>query len=162
KKGPDFRDVIDASENFEETFGQRVAELEAGAVAREIQERVEGCEDAVRNAHSLLASNALSGSDVLGEALSQMSVIRRSSDDQVISTFNASHKNLKEAIKRAAELNQTLAPAQIDDVKRARVALTDRWPFLSTEPDITDEDREHAAQLEDILQRETFFRDLPE
>jgi hypothetical protein len=40
--------------------------------------------------------------------------------------------------------------------------LTDRWPFLSTEPDVTDGDRDHASRLEDILQRETFFRDLPE
>src|SRR5205823_4999689 len=65
-------------------------------------------------------------------------------------------------IKRAAELDQTLTPAQIEHIKRARVVLTDRWPFLSTEPDITDGDREHASELEDILQRETFFRDLPE
>jgi hypothetical protein len=39
--------------------------------------------------------------------------------------------------------------------------LTDRWPFLASEPDITDSDREHAAHLTDILERETFFRDLP-
>jgi hypothetical protein len=162
KKGLEFPQVVEASESFKDTFGQRVAELEQGAVAREIREQVERCEDAVREAHSLLASNALPGADVLGEALSQMSVIRRSAESQIILTFNAAHKNLKEAIKRSAELNQTLTPAQIEDIKRARVVLTDRWPFLSSEPDISDGDREHAAQLEDILQRETFFRDLPE
>jgi hypothetical protein len=162
KKGLEFPEVVEASESFKDTFGQSVAELEQGAVAREIREQVEQCEEGVRDAYSLLASNALPGADVLSEALSQMSAIRRSGESQTILTFNASHKNLKEAIKRAAELNQTLAQAQIEDVKRARIALTDRWPFLSTEPDITDEEREHAAQLEDILQRETFFRNLPD
>jgi hypothetical protein len=162
RKTLDFQQVVEASESFKDTFGQKVDELEQGSVAREIQEQVEGCEDAVRDAQSLLASNALPGADVLAEALSQMSAIRRSAESDVILTFNASHKNLKEAIKRAAELDQALTPAQLEDVKRARVVLTDRWPFLSSEPDIAEGDREHAAQLEDILQRETFFRDLPE
>jgi hypothetical protein len=162
KKGVDPIEVVKAAESYKDTFGKDVAELTEGPVAREIRDQVERCEDAVREAHSLLASNALPGADVLGEALSQMSVIRRSSEGQIISTFNASHKNLKEAIKRAAELSQTLGPAQIEDIKRARIALSDRWSFLSAEPDITDEDRERAAQLEDILQRETFFRDMPE
>ena len=42
-----------------------------------------------------------------------MSGIRRSAESQVILTFNASHKNLKEAIKRAAELDQALTPPQL-------------------------------------------------
>src|SRR5262249_16071134 len=148
KKGLEFPQVVEASESFKDTFGQNVAELEQGAVAREIREQVEQCEDGVREAYSLLASNALPAAEVLSEPLSQMSSSRRSGESQIILTFNASHKNLKEAIKRAAELNQTLTPVQIEDVKRARVVLADRWPFLSTEPDVTDQDREHAAQLE--------------
>ena len=91
-----------------------------------------------------------------------MTAIRKSAESQVILTFNASHKNLKEAIKRAAELNQTVTAAQIEDIKRARRALADRWPFLESEPDIGETERQHAEQLEDILDRETFFRDLPE
>jgi hypothetical protein len=162
KKGLDFQQVVEASESFKDTFGQSVAELEQGAVAREIREQVERCEDAVRQAHSLLASNALPGADVLGEALSQMTAIRKSAESQVILTFNASHKNLKEAIKRAAELNQTVTATQIEDIKRARRVSADRWPFLESEPDIGETERQHAEQLEDILGRETFFRDLPE
>ncbi len=162
KKGPDFRDVIEASEHFKQTFGHTVAELEGGAVAREIREQVARHEDAVRDAHSVLLSNGLPGADVLREALDQMSVIRKNAESQVISTFNASHKSLKEAIKRASELTQAISPAQLQDIQRARVVMTEQWPFLASEPDITDSDREHAAQLEDILHRETFFRDLPE
>jgi hypothetical protein len=162
KKGLDFPQVVEASESFKDTFGRSVAELEQGAVAREIREEVERCEDAVRQAHSLLASNALPGEEVLGEALSQMGAIRRSAESQVILAFNASHKNLKEAIKRAAELNQAVTAPHIEDLNRARRALTDRWPFLESESDVGEAERQHASKLEDILQRETFFRDLPE
>ena len=48
KKGLDFQQVVEASESFKDTFGQSVAELEQGAVAREIREQVERCEDAVQ------------------------------------------------------------------------------------------------------------------
>src|SRR5262249_11516626 len=41
---------------------------------------------------------------------------------------------------------------------KAREAL---WAFLSQEPDIADELRTRAAALEDLLARETFFRELP-
>ena len=37
KKGLDFPQVVEASENFKDTFGQSVGELEQGAVAREIR-----------------------------------------------------------------------------------------------------------------------------
>jgi hypothetical protein len=162
KKGLDFPQVVEASEFFKDTFGAKVGELEQGAVAREIREQVEQHEAAVREAHSILLSNGLPGADVLGAALDQMSVIRKSPESQVILSFNASHKDLKEAIKRAAELTQVVTPAQLLDLQRARAALTELWPFLDAEPDLTDSDREHADHLRDILQRETFFRDLVE
>jgi len=72
-------------------------------------------------------------------------------------------KALVENVRFApAESDGILPDDVIEDVKRARLVLTSHWPFLASEPDITDGDREHAAQLEDILDRETFFRDLPE
>jgi hypothetical protein len=162
KKGLDFPQVVDASEAFEDTFGEKVGELEQGAVAREIRGQIERCEDAVQAAHSLLAVNSLPGADVLGEALNQMHAIRRSPEDQVILAFNASHQSLKEAIRRAAELEQTLGQPQLEDIRRARRALNEYWPFLASESDVTDTEREHSTELADILQRETFFRDLPE
>src|SRR5205823_14870768 len=78
KKGLEFPQVVEASESFKDTFGQSVAELEQGAVAREIREQVEQREEGVREAYSLLAANALPGAEVLSEALNQMSAIRRS------------------------------------------------------------------------------------
>jgi hypothetical protein len=162
KKGLDFTQVVEAAEAFKDTFGQSVAELEQGAVAREIRQQVERCEESVQAAHSMLAINSLPGADVLAEALNQMLAIRKSAEDQVIQTFNSSHQSLKEAIRRAAELEQSLGSPQLEDIRRARVALTDYWPFLAGESDITEEEKEGATQLEDILQRENFFRDLAE
>jgi hypothetical protein len=43
---------------------------------------------------------------------------------------------------------------------RARRALDSLWPFLQQEPDLGDDDREHAEQLADLLARESFFREL--
>jgi hypothetical protein len=160
KKGLDFPQVVQASEFFQDTFGQKVGELEQGAVAREIKEQVEQHEPSLRDAHSMLLANGLPGAEVLGASLDQMSVIRKSPESQVILTFNASHKDLKEAIKRAAELTQAVTPAQLHDLRRARAALASLWPFLRTEPDLPESDREHAERLADILERETFFREL--
>ena len=123
-----------------------VGELEQGAVAREIREEVERHEDAVRDAHSTprrrTACPALRSSRT---ALDQMSVIRKSAESQVILTFNASHKDLKEAIKRAAELNQTLTPAQLAG-SQARTGRARRSIGRSSPPSRTSRrrPREHA------------------
>src|SRR5205823_4811757 len=47
------------------------------------------------------------------------------------------------------------------DFQRARQSLSTAWPFLRQEVDIRDELRTQAAALEDILARETFYRELP-
>src|SRR5262249_39415901 len=44
---------------------------------------------------------------------------------------------------------------------RARQAVTVAWPFLQQESDISENLRTKARSLEDLLARETFFRDLP-
>lgn len=160
--GVTFKDLLEASENFKGAFGLDLAELEQGAVAREIREQVEQHEAGVRDAHSMLLGNGLPGAGVLVAALDQMSVIRKNPESQVILTFNSSHKDLKEAIKRASEITQAVTSTHLLGLRRARVALDDLWPFLDSEPDLTDGDREHANRLKDTLERETFFRELAE
>jgi hypothetical protein len=39
--------------------------------------------------------------------------------------------------------------------------LSIAWPFLKNEADLNEEIRSRASSLEDLLARETFFRDLP-
>jgi hypothetical protein len=47
------------------------------------------------------------------------------------------------------------------DLERAREVLKAAWPFLRDEPDVSDDLRSKATALEDLLARETFYRELP-
>ena len=75
--------------------------------------------------------------------------------------FNSSHRSIKEAIKRAAELEQCLDEIRLKDLERARRALVMAWPFLSQESDVSNELRDSAATLGDLLERESFYKELP-
>jgi hypothetical protein len=159
--GTDYEHLVGAVGNFKETFGKDVREIESRVVAEEIRSEVERHDRGLREAHATLVRNGLPGAQVLEAAIDQTAAIRRGSDDQTINAFNACCKELKEANKRAAELAQALTPAAVDDLGRAREALG-HWPFLSTEPDLTEAERDDAAALEDLLARESFFRELAE
>src|SRR5690606_22809826 len=90
-----------------------------------------------------------------------MKAILRGSEDSTIAIFNASHRSIKDAIKRAVELQQVLTEPRLHDLDRARRAQSNLWSFLSQESDIADDLRARAASLEDLLLRETFFKELP-
>src|SRR5262249_512317 len=89
-------------------------------------------------------------------------VIRRGSTAQAISTFNVAYNELKEAIRRSAEIEGSLDAAGIEHVTRARRVLEQHWPFLEPEGDLSEAEQEDAKALDDLLARETFFRELPE
>ena len=44
---------------------------------------------------------------------------------------------------------------------RAQDILAGRWPFLVSEPDLADDDRKSAEKLDDLMQKESFYRELP-
>ena len=104
--------------------------------------------------------HSLPGTDVLRSASDQMRSIRTGKEDHAILTFNAAYLELKEAIKRGAELASVLTPPHLQDLRRARRAREAHWTFLKDEPDISDEVREDAKKLGDLLQRETFFKEF--
>jgi len=52
-----------------------------------------------------------------------MKAVLRGSEDNAIATFNASHRSIKDAIKRATELDQALSEPRLRDLDRARDAL---------------------------------------
>ncbi|MHB8491193.1 MAG: BREX system P-loop protein BrxC, partial [Solirubrobacteraceae bacterium] len=160
--GVGFEDLVRADSNFKDVFGRKIAELEEGTVAREIRAEVEQHEQRIREVHTSLMQYRLPGTDVLETALDQMAVIRRGAEEQVILSFNASHHELKEAIKRATELEKVLTPGAMQDLERAGEALAVLWPYLTDEPDLADTQRDDAAALKDLLAREDFFRVLPE
>lgn len=160
KVGLEFTNIVDASEYFKEVFGREISELEQGVVANAIREEINRHDEELHEVHTTLMQHGLPGADVVRMALDQMRSIRSGKEDHAILTFNSAYKELKEAIKRGAELSQGLTETRLHDIGRARKALDVVWPFLKEEPNLTDEDREHAEKLEDLMARETFFREL--
>jgi hypothetical protein len=67
---------------------------------------------------------------------------------------------IKDAIKRATELDQALSEPRLRDLDRARDALRLAWPFLRGESNVSEDLRAKAAELEDLLARETFYREF--
>lgn len=161
KKGIEFEELVRAAEAFRDTFGSEVKELNAGAIVAELRKEVARHEDTVASALATLTSHRLPGGGVLDGAIGQMKAILRGSDDNAIATFNASHRAVKEAVKRAVELEGVLNEPRLRDLKRARKAHSTLWSFLSQEPDLPEGLRTRHATLEDLLARETFFKELP-
>lgn len=160
KKGIEFPELVKASQAFKDTFGTEVKELAAGPIVAELRREVARHEDSPVAALNVLTAHRLPGGAVLEGALAQMKAILRGSEDAAIGTFNAGHRSIKEGIKRAAELEQTLGEPQLRDLARARDALAKAWPFLECEADVEESLREKAGNLADLLKRETFFREL--
>ena len=86
--------------------------------------------------HSTLVKNSLPGAEILQDALDQMRAIRNGKEDHAILSFNAAYREIKEAIKRAAELNTSLTEPTLHDLRRAKKALAEFWPFLQNESDL--------------------------
>jgi hypothetical protein len=59
------------------------------------------------------------------------------------------------------ELEHVMTETRLHDLERARRALSVSWSFLRDEADVPDDLRTKAVELEDILARETFFKELP-
>jgi hypothetical protein len=161
KRGIEFEELVKASEAFRDTFGSEVKELNAGAIVADLRKEVARNEDDVAAALGKLNAHRLPGVSVLDGAVGQMKAILRGSEDNAIATFNASHRAIKDAIKRAGDLEQALIETRLHDLQRARLALDALWGFLVQEDDISDDLRARATELEDLLERETFFKELP-
>ena len=129
KKGVEFDELVKASEAFRDTFGSEVRELNTGAIVAELRKEVARHEDTVVSAQGQLTAHRLPGGGVLEGAIGQMKAILRGSEDNAIATFNASHRSIKDAIKRAVELEQALSEPRLRDLERARQALGTAWPF---------------------------------
>ena len=157
----EFTDYIDAAEAYRTCFGKELQELEENVIANAIRETTEGFEEGMRDVSQRLATHGLPGTEILQAALNNIVGFRRQRDCQALKAFTGCHQELKEAIKRTAELDSALTETALFDLGRARTALDQTWPFLEGEPDITDADREHANALADLIARETFFRELP-
>jgi hypothetical protein len=160
RKGIEFVELVKASEAFTDTFGSEVKELNAGVIVAELRKQVSHHEDTVSSALATLGAHRLPGGAVLEGAIGQMKAILRGSEDNAIATFNTSHRAIKDAIKRARELEQVLNEQCLHDLERARNAQRSLWSFLGQETDISVDLRTRATELDDLLQRESFFKEM--
>ncbi len=159
--GCDFATILQGAEQAKEVFGLEAKEIEESIVAGLIREALGREEERIQNTLVTLRSRHLPGSEILQAAADAIRSIRSRRDCPAIQEFSSAHRSLKEAIKRAGELEQLLTAPRLHDLERARKAQGVLWGFLSQEADIADELRTRAASLEDLVARETFFKELP-
>src|SRR5262249_10155594 len=108
RKGVEFTELVQAAEAFRDTFGKEFGELSAAPIAAGRRREAEDNEEVVSSARDMLPRHRLPGAAVLEDALGQLRAIMRGSAENAIGTFNASHRGIKDAIKRARELRQAL------------------------------------------------------
>ncbi len=161
KKGPEFEDIVKAAEAFCDTFGVQARELTAASIVGEIRAALAEREDTMISVAGTLAAHRLPGGAFLQAAIDQVRGIARGGESAALTAFNASHRTIKDAIKRATELSDALTEPRLLDLERARRVLATQWPFLDGEADVQDTLRQAAVDLEDRLARETFHRELP-
>ena len=157
----DFETILRGAAAFKETFGTEAKELVLGSLVAQLRTEVDKAGDLVSGAVVTLSSNALPGLAALEAGREPMRAILRGTEEAALTTFLSSHASIKEAIKRAGELDEALTDPHLADLKRARAVLGLRWPALSGEPDLDERFRSAATELQDFLERETFFRELP-
>lgn len=161
KKGIDFAEIAKAAGHFKGTFGSEIKDISSqSAVVAALREELMSHEDELRTAQELLRANQLPGVEMLAGALTTIKDILQGTEETAIAEFNSSFQTIKDATKRARELNHVLTPKVVHDVVSARRALQTQWLFLDDEPDLDDDTRAAAEQLADLLNRETFFREL--
>jgi len=153
-------DFIGAYEHYREVFGRDIAELTLSAVASATRSAVSESTPRVDETATVLRRHALPGGDLLENALGEMSSIGRGDDCDVVATFNAAYRDIADAMKRSAELEQALHPVALETLRSARRVLDQIWPVLRDEPDIDEPLQEAAANLAELLSRETFYREL--
>lgn len=158
--GTDINDWLQAEEAFRDVFGKQLPEMQASAIASAIRSAVGTAEDELQEILTIILTQSLPSKELLQEAIDQIRAIRNGTEDDAILIFNAAHKGIKEAIKRASELKSVLTEPAILGLKRAKAILDETWPVLEQEQDLPEGLADSAATLADLLARETFFREL--
>ncbi len=161
QSGLTFADWAQAAEDYKTVFGKEVSEIEQGVVAGAIREGVSEVEGDLQNIHTTMVTHQFPGASVLKECLDQIHAIRRGNDEQTITGFRATYTQIKEGIQRANDLRQALTEPHILDWKRAQTAIRSAWPFLQDEADIEESTKDAFTLLDDVMRKETFFREFP-
>ena len=162
KKGVDFEEIVNAAENYRTTFGREIQDLTDHKVAGEIRTAIEACEDKVASVVATLRGASLPGREAMEAASDLMKAIRRGDNERTILAFNAGHVDLKEAVRKAGEVDKLLSPNEVAKITAAREILRAKWPVLQDEADLPDAVKADGTLLLDLLERETFYREVPQ
>jgi hypothetical protein len=162
KVGLEFIHLIKAGENFKAAFGKEIPVLEQGTAAGYIRTELGSHEEELNEMRNLMVSRSLPGVEVIQDAINHIHAIRTGKEDQAILEFNTSFKEIKEAIKRVAELMAELTEPHLYILERAKKSIRELWPFLRQETDLPEDFAKHAEILQDLLERETFYREFPD
>src|SRR5690606_9191235 len=106
KQALEFHLQVEAAERYRDVFGAEVAEIEQGVLSAAIQGALEREVAALETARGLLVQDRLPGAEPLRAAIDQVRSIRSGRADQAILAFNGAYREIKEAIKRAGELQR--------------------------------------------------------
>jgi len=158
--GTDINDWIKSDEAYGDVFGQQIPELQASAAATAIRKEVGAAEESLQEVLTTVLTQRLPGATVLQEAIDQMRAIRGGTEDNAILTFNAAHSDIKEAVRRGSKLKTALTEPALSSLQKARAVIEEIWPFLEQENSLPEGLVDSAATLADLLEKETFFRDL--
>ncbi|MCA9087267.1 MAG: BREX system P-loop protein BrxC [Planctomycetaceae bacterium] len=161
KKVLDFAEVVKAADAFKKTFGEEIKQLTQDEVAKAIREKAVSRQRELREVQAMLDRHQLPGTDLFTSSISQMEQISTTGEEDTILGFASGHAELKDALARAADIQSTIAEPQLQMLSRARRVLKQHWPFLAHEPNTTDDDRDCAEQLTDLMQKETFYKEFP-
>jgi len=162
KKVLDFAEIVKAAQAFKNTFGEEIKNLtNQDEVATAIRKKSISSQHELREVMSMLQRNHLPGNDLFVSAISQLEQMSTSGEEEIILSFAGGHAKLKDALLRAADINKSVGATQLLSLERARTAMHQYWPFLSSEQSSTDEDRGIAEELQDLLHKETFYKELP-
>jgi hypothetical protein len=160
KEGLDPMVLVEACHNYQQAFGREIPEIEENVVVRAIRTEVGNAEPELRRVEGLLDRHGLPGAPVLAAALERVAEIMRGRSADTVHVFNTAWRELKEALRRSHELSERLTDAALVDLQHARQVVAAKLPVLSAEPDLDPALAARGAALADILQRETFFREL--
>ena len=158
----EFKDLVQASACFGKVFGNELPELSEKAAADQIRSACEKHEESMRQQVSRLTQLGLPGTSLLDGAINDITGFRNQRSAAIIKSFIGGFQRIKDANKRAHQLEGELTTIGVEQIERAQSTLLKQWPEISNDPNIDDALEQTASALQDRLASETFFENLPQ
>src|SRR5262249_26297631 len=97
RKQVDFSELVRAGDAYADTFGTEDPELSLASIVTRLRDKIERASDLVAEALVTLKMHSLPGAGALEAGLEPMRAILRGSEEGAFTTFNSSHRSIKDA-----------------------------------------------------------------